>query len=354
MSIVVTGASGFVGGAVARTLAKRGHEVISVGRTRPDFAQPLTGDIGLPNKKRQPGVWHLDWDIREEAPEEIKERGQAAQAVVHAAGSMNDWMSANFAYSVNVTGTRNVLDAFPKSHAIYFSCAMVYDPRVDLDGAYEESALVTPGRYTSELERSLVEAEAVVTRVRPEAVILRPGPIYGAGDRNTLPYLLKRVENGTLSLPAGGKKRITLCHIDNAVAAVEACIANPHVSGPINVGDPEPYVLKKAINTILARSESGDIVRFEEMPEDLSQLKAWWWERKAKLAGGPKRIEKAFLKGDAKALKKARAKARPLLTRFAVRQLVHDRTLNLSRLRTLLGVNPVQGLAPQTGELPED
>lgn len=347
MSIIVTGASGFVGNAVVRELVKRGHEVISVGRTMPAGAQEAANDLGLKNTRKRPGLWHLNWDITEPAPAHIASRAANAQAVIHTAARMDDWMTSTTAHAVNVTGTRNVLDAFPNSRVVYFSCASVYDPQEDWNSTYEEAALVTKGRYTSELERSLVGAEAVVNRVRPSAVLLRPGPIYGPGDTRNLPYLMNMATKGVLALPGGGDNLITLCHIDNAVAAALAALARPHVSGPINIGDPEPYILRHAINTLLARTDEYDIVSFETIAPDLAQMRAWWWERKAKAKGGPARIEKAQASGNPKAVRKANAAARPAMTRFAVRQFIHDRTLNLTRQATLLQLDAVPGLAPR-------
>lgn len=346
MSIVVTGASGFVGSAIARKLVSLGHEVVTVGRTQPEFASPAGGDLGLPKTRRHAGAFHVDWDITQPAPAQVSERAAAAHVVIHAAGAHDDWMTRDFAHAVNVTGTRNVLDAFPDARFIHVSCASVYDPQADWNETYEEAAPVDARRYTSQMELSLVGAESVVNRVRPAAVLLRPGFVYGNGDTRNVPYLVRRIHRGTLTLPGGGENLMTLCHIDNLVAAALGAIEFSHVSGPINVGDAQPYTLKDAINTLLARTEGQSIVKFEPVAADLSLLKAWAWERRAKLRGGPRVVERAQASGDAQAVRRANKRARPPMTRYAVRNFIHDRTLNLSRLVTLLGVEPVQGLAP--------
>lgn len=310
MAVAVTGASGFIGGAVARALQSRGTPVLSVGRTDP----------------RIPCVRHIEWDITSSVPLSINTMAGRVESVVHAAALVDDWGSEAEFQAVNVTGTRHVLDAFPRARFIHLSSSAVYDPYVHHVDVHEEAAPLDESRYAIAYERSKALAEVVVKRVRPDALVLRPHGVYGAGDRPLLPRLLATARKGKLRLPGGGRRRTTLTHIDNLVAAVLAGLERPDVKGAVNVGDPETYVLREALNTYLARV-GADLLEFDSMATDLALVSAWASEKRARFS-----------------------KSRPVTTRFAVRNIVRDRTYHLGRLQEVLGVSPVQGLSP----LPED
>lgn len=204
MRIAVTGAAGFVGNAVANSLAGE-HNVIRFTRSEWDITSgPIDG--------------HAD-------------------AVVHCAALADDRAPLATAMLVNVTGTRNVVESFPGARVIHISSSSVYDAFRPTVNQVETSPAT---RFLNTYSRSKAAAESLIT-----GIILRPHAVYGPGDTTLLPRLLAGVRRGTLTLPNGGRVLHTLTHIDNLVQAVRLSLTGP--PGAYNVGDAAPVLLSDAI-----------------------------------------------------------------------------------------------------------
>ena len=185
----VTGATGFVGGAVARQLVQSGHSVVALARS-PDKTQDLTklgidvrrGDIADRTTLHEPmtgvdGVFHIaGWykiGSRDKSP------GQA----------------------INVEGTRNVLSVMKElgiPKGVYTSTLAVNG---DTHGKLvDESYRAPAGPWLSEYDRTKwvahYEIAEPLMRAGLPLVIAMPGLIYGPGDEgpfgNALDQYLKR------------------------------------------------------------------------------------------------------------------------------------------------------------------
>ena len=192
----VTGATGFVGGALARRLRAAGHEVTAIAR-RPGSATALI-DLGV---RVHPG------DVTD--PATLVEPMRGVDGVFHVAG----WYRIGVrdrrpAYAINVEGTKHVLDtmrslAIPKG--VYTSTLAVFG---DTHGALVDESYFDPGPWLTEYDRTKWLAHYEVAKPRIAAglplVIVQPGLIYGPGDtssvRRTLQqYLTRRLP----ALPRG-------------------------------------------------------------------------------------------------------------------------------------------------------
>lgn len=99
MKVLVTGASGLVGGNIARALALRGDEVVAL--LRAGSKAPALDD--LPHRR-------AEGDVRDAAS--VGRAVDGCEAVVHAAAVASMWARrADEMESVNVGGARNVLEA---------------------------------------------------------------------------------------------------------------------------------------------------------------------------------------------------------------------------------------------------
>jgi nucleoside-diphosphate-sugar epimerase len=291
MRIAVTGASGFIGGAVATALADADHEVVGFGRRTRGWAHPRAR--------------YRTWDL--EAG--ILKGDRDFEAVVHCAALADDWAPLTAALRVNRDGTRTVVRSFPGARIVHLSTSSVYDaftPSVDVS----ESAFPVR-RFLSTYSESKTLAELELAGV--DAVTLRPHAVYGPGDTTLLPRLFAAVRRGRLLLPEGAEVRHSLTHVGNLVDAVQLALTGPR--GTYNVADDAPVVLADVLREVFERR--GMRVRLASIP-----------------------YRQAFaLAGSLEAAARLRRR-RPALTRYAVSQLGLERTLDLSAARTRLGYVP--------------
>ncbi len=99
MTTLVTGATGFIGGNLARALAHRGEAVRALVR-------PSSNDLAI----RDTGVQQVDGDILR--PESLRRAVAGCETVYHCAASYSFWAKdPDLICRTNIQGTRNVLDA---------------------------------------------------------------------------------------------------------------------------------------------------------------------------------------------------------------------------------------------------
>ena len=95
MRVAVTGAGGFVGGAVATALADADHEVVGFGRRADGWSHPHAR--------------YRRWDLTTGPLRADRD----FEAVVHCAALADDWAPHDEAMRVNRDGTRAVVRSFP-------------------------------------------------------------------------------------------------------------------------------------------------------------------------------------------------------------------------------------------------
>lgn len=312
MRIAVTGATGFVGGALADHLDAVGHEILAIGRRpRPDTMRHRyeSWDLGL-DGPAPPGV-------------------TACEAVVHAAAHVAPWGPDAPFRAVTVLGTERLLRAVdPAARVVVIGSASVYDPRVPHLSAREPDGPVAAGRYLNAYARAKADQERLVAIARPDAIILRPRAVWGPGDTTLLPRILARIRNGWLPLPDGGRHLASTTHVSSLAAAVLAAIERSGVSGPVNVADATPTTTVALLGTLFDALERP--IRILPIPAAVAWI-------------GATSIEGAW------AL--MRRQREPFLTRYAVASLAHPLTLDLGRLHRELDVAPDIDVASATRAL---
>lgn len=187
MRFFLTGATGFVGGALARHLHAAGHEVHALVRD-PRAAEHLTA-LGI--------VIH-EGDVTDR--NSLRPAMEGAAGVFHVAGwyklGIRDRESA---VNINIEGTRNVLDVMrelriPKG--VYTSTLAVNS---DTRGQVVDETYRFTGRHVSLYDWSKYEAHKVAQQhidAGLPLVIVQPGLVYGPGDtsgvRTTFRQYLQR------------------------------------------------------------------------------------------------------------------------------------------------------------------
>jgi nucleoside-diphosphate-sugar epimerase len=177
MRVLVTGATGFVGSHLVPALLARGWSVCCLARTT--------------SRKPTEFEQHVQWIIGDLLdPESLIEATKEVDAVIHLAGVIKARKPETFV-EVNVTGTRNLLEALISSESscptfVFISSQAAQGPspsRLPLP----ESA---PARPVSRYGWSKLQAEEVILKHenRPPCIILRPCTVYGPGDRESLAF----------------------------------------------------------------------------------------------------------------------------------------------------------------------
>lgn len=221
--ILVTGATGMIGSAVARRACAAGYRVRALVRRDSDRSALRALDVE-----------YAEGDLRDGRSLETLFEG--VDIVVHAGAHIGDWGHAELYRAVNVIGLEHLLTAAQRRTSltrwIQISSLGVY-PAGDHHGTDELTPpdLMGLDGYT----RTKAEAELLLRRHIQEvdfpAVILRPGFVYGIGERHVLPRLIERLESGTMKLIGDGKKLLNNTYVGNLVEAVMLAIDKEQAIG---------------------------------------------------------------------------------------------------------------------------
>ena len=181
--VLLTGVSGFVGGALGSHLRKLGYDVIGVSRSAPRPACCTS---------------HLTHDLSEPVPESWPH----ADVIVHCAALASPWASPAAYRLHNVDATRNVLayaERVGASHFVFISSSSVHYAHGDQVDLTEDTPL--PTIPINEYAATKRQGEELVRRSRVPWTILRPRAVFGPGDTVLFPRILRAAERGGISIP---------------------------------------------------------------------------------------------------------------------------------------------------------
>ena len=235
MKYFVTGATGFIGGRVARQLRAAGHEVVTVARN-----PARAGDLGALGVEVRPG------DITDRAT--LREPMTGVDGVFHLAGwnhlGVRDTAAAE---PVNVAGTRNVLETMrdlgiPKG--VYTSTVTVFG---DTHGQLADESYRAGGPWLTVYDRTKWRAHYEVAEPLQRAglplVIVQPGPAYGPGDAGVLHDTFVQFLQGKLPM-APARTTLCLAHVDD--------VARGHILAMERGTPGESYIIAGPPQTFIA------------------------------------------------------------------------------------------------------
>jgi nucleoside-diphosphate-sugar epimerase len=219
---LVTGATGFIGGHLAQRLVEEGYQVRCLARATSDTSllDELDVEIAMGDLTNPSSLAHV---------------AKGCRYVFHCGALVSDWATAKEIESINVAGTRNLLEASVGASVerfIQFSTTDVYGypggPAID--ESYE------PTRFRNWYAQTKLAAEAEVRRVEKahalEAVILRPATVYGPRSTEVVGGIARAMRDGNMLLVDRGRAVAGLCFVDNLIDA--ALLALRHDAAPGN------------------------------------------------------------------------------------------------------------------------
>lgn len=279
MNVLLTGGSGFVGGALARYLVERGDSVTALVRrnSRTDALRAL-------------GVQLVQGDL--ETGEGLDVALEGVELVHHLAGVTKAKSEEGYQRG-NAEGTRLLALAVarripPPRMVLCSSLAAAGPSRIG-----QPRSEADPARPVSMYGRSKLAAEDAVRAqsLSIPAIILRPPFVYGPGDEVNLPPLLAMARHGLFLKSGLGPKQFSFIHIDdlcNALIAAgshgETLSRDDAVRGVYFVADPQPYAWEDFCQA-LARALGRQSARVVSVPESLGWLAAAGSELAARLQG---------------------------------------------------------------------
>jgi len=225
MRALVTGASGFVGGAVCAELARRGHEVAALVR-RPG-SEP-------------PGTSAVVGDLADGASLSAAIGAQRPDCVVHLAAEIASQRDARKVDAVNVDGTLRLveaargLDGGPGPRFVFCSTVVTGDARGELLDEESDLPIETP------YGRSKQAGEHIVFDSGLPAVVVRPSHVYGPGGWYADDFVRRLRQPGRFAVIGRGDNLWDVVRVEDVATALVDAAERAKPGDIFHVVDDEP------------------------------------------------------------------------------------------------------------------
>jgi nucleoside-diphosphate-sugar epimerase len=226
MPVLVTGASGFLGGRLVQMLAGEGEQVVVLARHSSDLRHLSR----LPKDQ----VRFVFGALTEREP--VAEAVREATHIFHCAAASTDWAPLDVYFQSNVKGTEMLLEEARKSRRLerflHVSTTDVYGyPTVP---CAETGAVLDVGLPYN---RTKIFAEqSVWRRGREEGLpvtVVRPATIYGPRGKAFVTDIAELLRTRQMAYIGGGRARGGFLYVDNAVDALILAARSPKTLGQV-------------------------------------------------------------------------------------------------------------------------
>jgi nucleoside-diphosphate-sugar epimerase len=219
--VLVTGAAGFTGVSLAKSLVAAGHRVRGLARNRAGMAL-----------LEQAGVQTVVGDIRN--PAVLREAVQGVDTVYHLAAVFRRAGVPDSEYrEVHVDATRQLIElsaAAGVRRVVHCSTVGVHGSVSEEAPATEDAPLHPADIYQATKLEGEQTALDTAARSGVPLTVIRPGPIYGPGDKRLL-KLIGGVARRRFRLLGDGSPHFQMVYIDDLTEGFRLAAESPEAEG---------------------------------------------------------------------------------------------------------------------------
>lgn len=234
--VVVLGASGFIGTRLVASLA-----------ARPEV-QVKALDI-LPPRARVTGVSYVDADVRLPIPGEV---GEGARLIYNlAAVHRTPGHPENEYYDTNIAGAINTValaEACDIRTIVFTSSISVYGPCED---AVDEASPLRPYSSYGRSKRlaEMIHRQWLDHGPGRKLIIVRPGVVFGPGERGNYTHLAKALRGGYFVFPGRRDTVKSGGYVDELLKTFDFALSRPDPSILYNFAYPDPSTTQAIVET---------------------------------------------------------------------------------------------------------
>jgi UDP-glucuronate 4-epimerase len=262
--ILVTGAAGFIGHAVAHRLLARGEKVIGVDIVN-DYYDPALKEARLATFEGHESFTFNRLDIADAAAMAQLVRDHGVRRVVHLAAQAGVRYSIEnpFAYErSNLAGHLSVMEACRHApdfeHLVYASSSSVYgDKAMGGEGFTEDEPAMSPVSLYAATKRACeLMSQSYASLYGFPQTGLRFFTVYGPWGRPDMAYFSftqKILKGESIEVFGNGRMARDFTYIDDIVDGIIGALDNPPATGEhrvLNIGDSHPVGLMDMIETL--------------------------------------------------------------------------------------------------------
>ncbi len=279
VKVLITGAGGFLGRYIARDLLEENkksnstnepiYKVYSLSRNHYSFLEEMGVEQFIGNLKNYQEVLNV-----------VKQM----DAVIHTASQVGMWGKKEDFYDTNFKGTENIINACLEAgvkRCVYTSTPSVAFGNSDLKNVDE--SIGYPTKHFCDYAATKKMAEEFVLKNNSSklaTVALRPHLIFGPGDQNLIPRVIRARKENRLKIVGDGENFVDVSYVENVsllhVEALKKLSPDAPFAGKAYFVGQGPVKLWDFTNDILKRSKLSPVKK--KIPFQLAYLIGWLFE----------------------------------------------------------------------------
>jgi UDP-glucuronate 4-epimerase len=258
MTILVTGAAGFIGSNLTETLLNQGQHVVAIDNFN-DYYNPAFKRANVAHFQNHPNLSLYEMDFRDEAEVDriFAEHKPTAVAHLGAYGGVRYSIGRAKLYTdVNIVGTINLLEAARAVGTdifVFASTSSAYGNTTQLPFTEEDASNLSLAPYPASKKACEVMGYTYYNLHQMNFTALRFFSVYGPRSRpDMMPFMVtdRIVKGQEIKLFDAGQMKRDWTYVEDIVSGISAALERPLGYEVINLGRGEPVLMADFVNII--------------------------------------------------------------------------------------------------------